>query len=74
MWETFKYNQRIIIMAMYIRPGERDAIKAIVNEMKEYYQDIETEHLVEMVAFEASRHGIQPAISAPFARTLIEKM
>jgi len=42
--------------------------------MAEQYINIDKEHLVELVALEATRYGIQPGISVPFARSLIKKM
>ena len=60
-------------MPVYADPHERDAIMAILKELTSYYQGIDPDHLVEMVAMEAEHHGIQPEISVPFARQLIEK-
>jgi len=55
-------------------PREKDAIIDILSEMAEQYINIDKEHLVELVALEATRYGIQPGISVPFARSLIKKM
>ena len=60
-------------MPVYIDPREREAIMAILDELRNYYdKNLDEEHLIYMVTSEAKRHGIRESISAPLARRLIE--
>ena len=60
-------------MPAYMDPREREAIMSILDELRNYYDsNLDEEHLIDMVASEAKRHGIRASISAPFARHLIE--
>lgn len=63
-------------MPVYVDPREREAIMAIIDELRDYYidKDIDNDHFIELVASEAKRHGIRPSISAPFARQMLESV
>jgi hypothetical protein len=59
---------------LYMDPREKDAIAAIVEQLRSYYRHgIDNEHLLEIVASEAENQGIRAVISVPFARRLIEE-
>lgn len=62
-------------MPVYVDPREREAIMAIIEDLRNYYDNsVDNDHLIDMVATEAEHHGIRPAISAPFARQLLESL
>jgi hypothetical protein len=51
---------------------EMATIKKILQDLQDYHIEADIDHIIEMVATEAQDHGIQPAISVPLARKLIE--
>jgi hypothetical protein len=60
-------------MPVYWNQREIDAINGILKDITQHHTGLDTEHLVNIVAIEAQRHGIKPSISAPIARKLIEE-
>ena len=63
-----------MFMPIMLDSRERESIKAIITEMKQYYTDVDADHFIDIVTSEAKHHGIREDISAPVARLLIEEI
>jgi hypothetical protein len=54
-------------------PWEMEAVRAILKEITDYHGIVEEEHLLHIVAMEASMQGIRPEIALPVAKSLLGK-
>ena len=60
-------------MPVYSDPREREAVAAVLKEVMEYHQDLDREHIMEIVSHEAAKHGIQPETTALIVMQLLDE-